>query len=160
MTRGFEFTETDSGTKEKTKVALARTYKELDKEFADAMRNYWWKVWNDARRLCLEYGAFDTGALYESIRLLWMVEPYGGLFEVGVSSKGVELTAMIKVGGMEYINPRTGKPVNYAQAVHDGTRYMAARPFLMDAIMLNESYLQSLLEKNLNKAISGFERDY
>ena len=158
--KGFIFTETDSGTKEKAKLALGRTHRDLGRKFREAAESYWWKVWETARQLCIEYGAVDTWTLYESIRLVWQYEPYGGLYEVGVSSAGVNMYAMIKVGGMEYINPRTGRPVNYAQAVHDGTRYMVARPFLTDAIAMNEGYLQAVLQGNVDEALTAFERDY
>ena len=158
--KGFQFTETDSGTKEKAKRALGRTHRDLGKKFREAAESYWWKVWETARQLCIEFGAFDTGTLYESIRLIWQYEPYGGLYEVGVSSAGVNMYAMIKVGGMEYINPKTGRVCNYAQAVHDGTQYMAARPFLTDAIAICEGYLQAVLQGSVDEALTGFERDY
>jgi len=157
--RGFVFTETDSGTKEACAKATERTGEELHEKFIEAMKDYWYKVWETARQLCFEW-AYDTGTLYESIRLLWQYEPSGGLFEVGVSSAGVEMFAMIKVGGAEYINPKTGKACNYAQAVHDGTRYMRERPFLTYAIWLCESYLDEILQKYSDEALSGFERDY
>ena len=160
MSKGFEFSETDSGTKEKAKLAVARTSTALNKKFTEALKSYWWKVWETARQLCIAYGAYDTGTLYESIRLIWGFEPSGGLFEVAVSSEGVEMSAMIKVGGQEFINPRTGRACNYAQAVHDGTRYMMARPFLVDAITMCEGYLQEVLDKNIDAALREFERDY
>lgn len=157
---GVVIYEDDAGGKMMTKGALARTQRELHKKFVEACRNYWYKVWETARELCLQYGAYDTGALYESIRLIWSFEPYGGVYEVAVSSQGAEMVAMIKVGGMEFINPKTGRCVNYAEAVHDGTRYMAARPFLTDAIALCEPDLQAILSMNIDEALSGFERDY
>ena len=157
--RGLVFTESDAGTKEKAKIAYARTNKELAKEFRLACRKYWWQVWETARALCFEM-AYETGALYSSIRILWETEPYGGLYEVAVSSQGVEMTAMIKVGGTAAINPKTGWFVDYAQAVHDGTRYMRERPFLTLAITQNEAYLQAILQTHVDKALSRFERDY
>ena len=158
--RGFSITETDSGTKESAKRALSETYRKLDKEFVEAVKEYWYRVWLTAKQLCLQYGAFDTGALYESIELVWERVPYGGLFEIRVSSRGTEVVAMIRVGGSGYINPKTGKFIDYAQAVHDGTRYMNARPFLTDAIALNEGFLQAILTKHIDMALSRFERDY
>lgn len=164
MPRGFVFTETDFGTKRKAKVALARTHRELDSEFRLAAREYWWRVWETARTLC----PVDTGALMNSIRLIWMVGYGGGpevpfageVFEVAISSQGIEMTAMIKAGGEGWINPKTGWYVDYAQAVHDGTRYMAARPFLTEAIAMNEAYLQQVLARHVDKALSAFEREY
>jgi len=158
--RGFVITETDSGTKEKAKRALSETYKKVDKEFIEAVKEYWYKVWLTAKQLCLQYGAFDTGTLYESIELVWERVPYGGLYEIGVSSRGAEMVAMIRVGGSVYVNPKTGKFVDYAQAVHDGTRYMRERPFLTDAIVLCEPFYQQVMMGHVDMALSRFERDY
>ena len=165
--RGFIFTETDSGTKAQCKQALKKTSRELSLEFRQAAREYWWRVWLTARQLCMEM-AYDTGTLMNSIRLVWMVgygggpeAPFSGeVFDIAISSEGLGMTAMIKVGGEGFINPKTGWYVDYAQAVHDGTRYMEARPFLTLAITMNEAYLQHVLERHVDKALSAFERDY
>ena len=61
----------------------------------------------------------DTGALLGSIR--W--EPRG------------PHEAALVAGGLGYINPRTGRPVDYARHVHDGTSRMPARPFLLQAVI-------------------------
>jgi len=114
MSRAFTFTETDAGTKQKCIAALRRTSKKLNKNFIELAHKYWWAVYTTAKRLCLEMGAFDTGSLYNSIRLIWQYEPSGGMFEVAVSSAGVDMVAMIKVGGGTFINPKTGRIVDYA----------------------------------------------
>jgi HK97 gp10 family phage protein len=61
----------------------------------------------------------DTGALLGSIR--WEIR---GLHE-----------AALVAGGVGYVNPRTGRPVDYARYVHDGTSRMPARPFLLQAVI-------------------------
>ena len=61
----------------------------------------------------------DTAALLSSIR--WELR---GPYE-----------AALIAGGMGYINPRTGRPVDYARYVHDGTSRMPARPFLLMAVL-------------------------
>lgn len=160
MTTGFIFTETDSGTKEACIRALGRTKTALAKNFIAGAKEYWWAVYNAAKRLCLEMGVYDSGTLYDSIRLIWEYEPSGGLFEVAVSSEGVDMVAMIKVGGGTYINPNTGRVVDYAQAVHDGTRHMTGRPFLTFAIAECEPILQSTMQRDINLALSRFGRDY
>lgn len=160
MSRGFIFTETDHGTKQQCITALSRTSKKLNQKFIEGMKQYWWKVYETTKRLCIEMGVFDTGALYESIRLIWQYEPTGGLFEVAASSAGVDMVAMIKIGGGTHINPKTGRIVDYAQAVHDGTRYMSPRPFLTLAIAECEPFLQNVLSKNVDEALSEFVRDY
>ena len=61
----------------------------------------------------------DTGALLGSVR--WELrDPH---------------EAALVAGGMSYINPRTGHPVDYARHVHDGTSRMPARPFLLMAVI-------------------------
>jgi hypothetical protein len=61
----------------------------------------------------------DTGALLGSIR--WELRgPHG---------------AALIAGGLGYVNPRTGRPVDYARHVHDGTSRMPARPFLLQAVL-------------------------
>ena len=60
----------------------------------------------------------DTGALQGSIRAERR-EPY---------------TAMLVAGGADYIHPKTGKSVDYAVHVHEGTSRMPARPFLTQAV--------------------------
>ena len=60
-----------------------------------------------------------TGALRDSIR----VEHHG------------PYTAKLVAGGGLHINPLTGKVVDYARHVHDGTSRMPARPFLAQALL-------------------------
>jgi hypothetical protein len=60
-----------------------------------------------------------TGALRDSIR----VERPGGL------------SAKLSAGGGGHVNPLTGREVDYARHVHDGTSRMPARPFLLQAVL-------------------------
>ncbi len=59
-----------------------------------------------------------TGALRESIRV----------------ERPDNQTAKLKAGGTTYTNPETGKPVDYAGHVHDGTSRNPPRPFLAEAL--------------------------
>ena len=59
-----------------------------------------------------------TGALRGSIRL---------------EKKGEHLVALV-AGGPGFINPETGREVDYAVHVHEGTSRMPGRPFLTQAI--------------------------
>lgn len=59
-----------------------------------------------------------TGALRDSIRL---------------EKRGEHLVALV-AGGAAFINPETGREVDYAVYVHEGTSRMLARPFLTQAI--------------------------
>ncbi len=72
-----------------------------------------------ARALC----PADTGALRASIR----VERVG------------QNAAALVAGGAAYVNPKTGRPVDYAAAVHDGTSRTPPRPFLSQAIDLTKN---------------------
>ena len=61
----------------------------------------------------------DTSALMSSIR---------------GEMRGPHEAALV-AGGGGYINPRTGREVDYARHVHDGTSRMPARPFLLQAVL-------------------------
>ena len=64
-----------------------------------------------------------TGALRDSIRYI----------------KATILDIVFLAGGFQYINPLTGKYIDYARYVHDGTSKMPPRPFLLQAI-ISERY--------------------
>jgi hypothetical protein len=61
----------------------------------------------------------DTGALMASVR---------------AEMRG-DLSAALVAGGGGHVNPRTGRPVDYARHVHDGTSRVPARPFLLQAVL-------------------------
>jgi len=61
----------------------------------------------------------DTGALMASIR---------------AERRGPYEAALV-AGGLQYVNPRTLGPVDYARHVHDGTSRMPPRPFLLQAVL-------------------------
>ena len=76
----------------------------------------------------------DTGALLGSVR---------------TESRGPHAIALV-AGGAGYINPRTGHPVDYARHVHDGTSRMPARPFLLQAVLLERlRYAREMLRKTM-----------
>ena len=58
-----------------------------------------------------------TGALRDSIRV----------------ERPNPCEARLVAGGSSYINPATGRPVDYARHVHDGTSRTQPRPFLLQA---------------------------
>jgi len=60
-----------------------------------------------------------TGALRDSIRV----------------ERPSSLSAKLVAGGGGHVNPLTGREVDYARHVHDGTSRMPARPFLLQAVM-------------------------
>ena len=61
----------------------------------------------------------DTGTLMASIR---------------AETRGA-LSVTLVAGGGGYINPRTGRPVDYARSIHEGTSRTPARPFLLQAVL-------------------------
>jgi len=60
-----------------------------------------------------------TGALRDSIRV----------------ERPSSLSAKLVAGGGGRVNPLTGREVDYARHVHDGTSRMPGRPFLLQAVM-------------------------
>ena len=74
----------------------------------------------------------DTGALMASIR---------------AERRGPIESALV-AGGGGYMNPKTGKLVDYARQVHDGTSHKPARPFLLQAVQAESLRLaREILEK-------------
>jgi HK97 gp10 family phage protein len=74
----------------------------------------------------------NTGALRDSIR----VERPG------------PLQARLVAGGGGYVNPLTGRDVDYARHVHDGTSRTPARPFMLQAVLATRAGVgQEILEK-------------
>jgi len=60
-----------------------------------------------------------TGALRDSVRV----------------ERPSLLTAKLVAGGGGHVNPLTGREVDYARHVHDGTSRTPARPFLLQAVL-------------------------
>ena len=91
---------------------------------ANVLRLPWFQ--DTAKSLC----PVDTSALLSSIR---------------TESRDPHEVAIV-AGGGGFINPRTGREVDYARQVHDGTSRMPARPFLLQAVLLErERYLGEML---------------
>ena len=60
-----------------------------------------------------------TGALRDSIRV----------------ERPSSLSAKLVAGGGGRVNPLTGREVDYARHVHDGTSRMPGRPFILQAVL-------------------------
>ena len=91
---------------------------------ANVLRLTWFE--DTAKSLC----PVDTSALLSSIR---------------TEARGLHEVALV-AGGGGFANPRTGREVDYAREVHDGTSRMPARPFLVQAVLLErERYLGEML---------------
>jgi len=48
--------------------------------------------------------------------------------------------------------------VNYAVYVHEGTKFMKARPFMKDALDQKEGAIADIFERELNKAVDKFNK--
>ncbi len=91
---------------------------------ANVLRLPWFE--DTAKSLC----PVDTSALLSSIR---------------TEARGPHEVALV-AGGGGFTNPRTGREVDYAREVHDGTSRIPARPFLLQAVLLErERYLKEML---------------
>lgn len=139
-------------SKQKTLNAYDRVSKKAGALLAKQLVLWWQKVVMDAKAACLAYGAYDTGALYESIRTITRDDAgeLGQHWEKVVDINPM-LDRVLVAGGAPYINPKTKKIVDYAQAVHDGHvtsggNYVSRRPFLTDAVTANLPDLHKLLE--------------
>jgi hypothetical protein len=83
----------------------------------------------EAADLCLQlprmltfakaFSPVHTGALRDSIRV----------------DRPSMLSAKLVAGGGGHVNPLTGREVDYARHVHDGTSRTPARPFLLQAVL-------------------------
>lgn len=148
-------TESDFGSKGRAKTATGRLGPEISKETKWRLRAWWERVKETAKSLCVGYGAFDTGSLYRTIRIERKAISIGGAptFMVTVSPEHELINSQIVAGGM-LINPKTGRIVDYAAAVHDGSMKMPARPFLQDAVNIHINELNKILNDGIDKALN------
>lgn len=155
-------TETDLGTKQQTKEWLERKFSDKT-QWGRIWAEFWEKVELDAFILCPK----ESWGLALSIRVV-NAEEVQGLRQApvfGAASRYVgpayvmENNKAIVAGGLSYINPKTGKPVTYAQAVHDGHftktgSWVPPNPFLTDAVARNLPYLDFLIDRYIKNEIN------
>ena len=103
------------------------------------IRKVIYKIKDDARDY-IQRRAYDTGALHRSVRVQTTAIPAGNIVQMGLSAGGYET------------NPKTGRVVDYAIYVHEGTRRMRSRPFLEYAINLNKDSLVDALKEEMFKS--------
>lgn len=153
---GFmQFTESDSGSKDRAKKRAKRFSEQLTVEGRWRLKAWWYEVWMTARMYCLAW-AFDTGTLFSTIRIEESRSmPEGYPYEVAFSSQNEMVNSMIIAGGYA-INPKSGRIVDYAQFVHDGHftvggRWMPPKPFLRQAIEDHRAELDMILKNCIEK---------
>ncbi len=86
------------------------------------------------------YCPVDTGSLRDSIRV-----ERGGR---GLHWREVK----VRAGGY-IVNPGTGELVDYAVYVHEGTKYMSARPFLVQAVEEVKPTITDMINANVVQKI-------
>jgi len=155
MSGFIRFTETDYGSKRRAKKATEEYSKRLTMEGKWRLKAWWYEVLGTAQMLCLAY-AFDTGTLWESIRIEeGRPMPEGYPYEVAFASQNEMINSMIIAGGIG-INPKTGRVCDYAQAVHDGHfsrsgAWIPEKPFLREAIERHMAELDKILDTCIKK---------
>jgi len=144
-------TETDFGSKGRAKTATERLAPEMSKEMKWRLRGWWERVKETARALC----PVDTGTLRMTIRIEPKGVSIGGAptFMVVASPEHELINSQIVAGGL-LVNPKTGRIVDYAQAVHDGTMRMMSRPFITDAVNLHINELNKILNDGIDTSLN------
>jgi len=152
MVAAIELIETDYGTKQKTRQAIRRIVTDKPREFHKLLREYLEQVVADAKAGC----PVDTGALKRSIRLVSRETMPRGSF---VAGRDVTENFMVIAGGPPFINPKTKRFIDYAQAVHDGTLKQPPRPFLTDSVAKNKPLLDRITDQYIKYIEHEWSRD-
>ncbi len=112
---------------------LGLEFQLLPQHIADAvdMELYLPRVLDFAKAWC----PVSSGALRDSIRV----------------ERPNPRDAKLMAGGLDYLNPDTGKPIDYARFVHDGTSKMAPRPFLLQALIAEKHNIaKGIIDKTVS----------
>ena len=81
----------------------------------------------------------------DTAKSLCPVETSALLSSIRTEARGPHEIAIV-AGGGGFTNPRTGREVDYARRVHEGTSRRPARPFLLQAVLIErERYLREML---------------
>ena len=136
--------ESDGGTKKRTQNDLKDFMKKFTKESKQGLEDVWNKIYEDAVANC----PVDTMSLVGTIRMVTdSSNPSSGSSQAigGQGPTGYSITIFngaITVGDEAVINPKNGIATSvYASIVHDGSIYVAGRPFLTDAFLKYEQEL-------------------
>jgi hypothetical protein len=143
-------TESDDGTKERTREEVQDISDNLSETIAHELDI----VWKAIRDLAIDLCPKDTGALASSIELA--SEGGSGVISASSTSGGDFYSNSISAGNDSIINPISGKPTSlYAGWVHDGHMMgdimWEGLPFLTDAVAQYEDELEAAVDRALDE---------
>lgn len=132
------------------------------KDFQKAIDDWWKRVRDRAKELCADR-AYDTGTLYNTIRIVYAPVTeigFGAFYEITATATSITVDRMLVAGGM-LINPKTGRLCDYAEIVHDGYPPDKRAPtyFLTDAIDEMEPELIEIMEKFMTEIENEWKHD-
>lgn len=140
--------ETDFDTKGSTIRTMDKIQRTMPEVFEHALFRWWQKVYFRALREV----PVDTAALRATIRIKKQ-ESNVGKYNVGRTTD-TKLVFMITAGGEGVINPKHKREVDYAEAVHDGTKSNPlGNPFLNRAIDAELPNLEKFLDETYFKKL-------
>lgn len=149
---------------QRTIDATYRMDEVADTSFEKLINDWWRRVRDLAKSLCREMGAYDTGTLYNTIRIIYApVTPigYGAFYEITAGPMSIDVDRMLVAGGL-LINPKTGRICDYAESVHDGTGMnyrKGPREFLTIALEIMEPELMTIMEGMISQEEREWGRD-
>ena len=118
------------------RAALAQIMAGLPINVAKALNTVAVKIRDDAKANC----PVDTGALMKSISRE-TVRREGHVYRVAVTAGG------------RVVNPKTGRLVDYAAIVHEGTSRMPGRPFMLQALLNSLEEIRRILSETILRGI-------
>jgi len=148
---------------ERTKRALIDSLGKLRRDFEEGnkIRNNLDEVIDKIVEMAIDECPKDTGTLASTIKAI--DGSLGGIFGGGIKSLTV-FNKTIMAGDVTKINPKTGKPCDYASLVHDGHTtksggFWGGIPFLTNAMMAYEDEIEAAIDRALKEMgrKSGFE---
>jgi HK97 gp10 family phage protein len=102
--------------------------------------------------ISLSSSVLDLGGIVELARALCPVDTGALASSIRAERRGPGEAAVV-AGGDGFVNPRTGRPVDYASAVHDGTSRLPPRPFLEQAVQAQRLVLAEEMVRGTAEAL-------
>jgi len=152
-------TESDNGTKRLARMKVKELQTGLPEKVAAELDRVWHEIWADAVREC----PVDTGALVSTIRIVeGVMGNIGGELSRFISETFFDRT--IIAGDPARINPKSGRPIDYANLVHDGHlmrdgTFWCGHPFLTIAFAMHMKELEDAVDKAMRSLGYKFSGD-